>query len=87
MNKKDFDKLYSMAILYVLIIVALFTIINKYSIKYAAVLIVSWVSFLLYNRILSELMSRDKISEYSWMILWLVGWMITISICYITKGV
>lgn len=87
MDKKDLDKLYSYSILYILMIVSLFGIINKYSIKYAAILIVSWVAFIFYNKILSILLDKDKISRYSWMILWLIGWMVTISICYVTKGV
>lgn len=87
MDKKDLDKLYSYSILYILMIVSLFAIINKYSIKYAAILIISWVAFIFYNKILSILLDKEKITRYSWMILWLIGWMVTISICYVTKGV
>lgn len=87
MDRKDLNKLYSYSILYILMIVSLFAIINKYSIKYAAILITSWVAFIFYNKILSILLDKDKISRYSWMILWLIGWMVTISICYVTKGV
>lgn len=87
MSKKDFDRLYAKVLLSILVIVAVFTVINKYSFKYAMIMIISWIAFIFYNRVLSDLMKRDKISKYSWMILWLIGWMLTISICFVTKGV
>ena len=87
MDNKEYNKLYATSILAILVIVSLFAIINKYSLKYAIIMSSSWIAFILYNKILSDLMRKNKISKYSWMILWLVGWMLTIIICRITKGV
>ena len=84
---KNMDELYAKAVLAIIVIVSLFALVNKYSLKYTIIMMSSWIVFMLYNRHLSKLLEYRKIGRNEWIILWFIGWILTIIICHVTKGV
>lgn len=84
---KNNNELYVKALLAVLIIVSIFAIINRYSLKFTIVMMSSWGLFILYNKLLSTLLYEEKISKSIWLILWLIGWITVNVFCFIMKGV
>ncbi len=84
---KNDNSLYANALLAVLIIVSIFAIINRYSLKFTIVMMSSWGLFILYNKLLSTLLYEEKISKSIWLILWLIGWITVNVFCFIMKGV
>ena len=84
---KNDNSLYANALLAVLVIVSIFAIINRYSLKFTIVMMSSWGLFILYNKLLSTLLYEDKISKSIWLILWLIGWITVNVFCFIMKGV
>lgn len=84
---KNNNSLYANALLAVLIIVSIFAIINRYSLKFTIVMMSSWGLFILYNKLLSTLLYEEKISKSIWLILWLIGWITVNVFCFIMKGV
>ena len=84
---KNNNELYIKALLAVLIIVSIFAIINRYSLKFTIVMMSSWGLFILYNKLLSTLLYEEKISKSIWLILWLIGWITVNVFCFIMKGV
>lgn len=84
---KNNNELYVKALLAVLIIVSVFAIINRYSLKFTIVMMSSWGLFILYNKLLSTLLYEEKISKSIWLILWLIGWITVNVFCFIMKGV
>ena len=84
---KNNNELYVKALLAVLIIVSVFAIINRYSLKFTIIMMSSWGLFILYNKLLSTLLYEDKISKSIWLILWLIGWITVNVFCFIMKGV
>lgn len=85
--KNNDNTLYANALLAVLIIVSIFAIINKYSLKFTIIMMLSWCLFILYNKLLAILLYKEKISKSIWLVLWLIGWIITNALCFIMKGV
>lgn len=85
--KNNDNTLYANALLAVLIIVSIFAIINKYSLKFTIIMMLSWCLFILYNKLLAVLLYKEKISKSIWLVLWLIGWIITNVLCFIMKGV
>lgn len=85
--KNNDNTLYANALLAVLIIVSIFAIINKYSLKFTIIMMLSWCLFILYNKLLAILLYKEKISKSIWLVLWLIGWIITNVFCFIMKGV
>lgn len=84
---KNNNSLYANALLAVLVIVSVFAIINRYSLKFTIVMMSSWGLFILYNKLLSTLLYKEKISKSIWLILWLIGWITVNVFCFIMKGV
>lgn len=84
---KNNNSLYANALLAVLVIVSIFAIINRYSLKFTIVMISSWGLFILYNKLLATLLYEEKISKSIWLILWLIGWITVNVFCFIMKGV
>ena len=84
---KNNNELYANALLAVLIIVSIFAIINRYSLKFTIVMMSSWGLFILYNKLLATLLYEEKISKSIWLILWLIGWITVNVFCFIMKGV
>ena len=84
---KNNNSLYANALLAVLVIVSIFSIINRYSLKFTIVMMSSWGLFILYNKLLSTLLYEEKISKSIWLILWLIGWTTVNVFCFIMKGV
>lgn len=84
---KNDNSLYANALLAVLIIVSIFAIINRYSLKFTIVMMSSWGLFILYNKLLATLLYEEKISKSIWLILWLIGWITVNVFCFIMKGV
>ena len=84
---KNNNSLYANALLAVLIIVSIFAIINRYSLKFTIVMMSSWGLFILYNKLLATLLYEEKISKSIWLILWLIGWITVNVFCFIMKGV
>lgn len=84
---KNNNSLYANALLAVLVIVSIFAIINKYSLKFTIVMMSSWGLFILYNKLLATLLYEEKISKSIWLILWLIGWITVNVFCVIMKGV
>lgn len=84
---KNNNELYVKALLAVLIIVSIFAIINRYSLKFTIIMLSSWCLFILYNKLLSTLLYEDKISKSIWLVLWLIGWITVNVFCFIMKGV
>lgn len=84
---KNNNELYSKALLAILIIVSIFAIINRYSLKFTIVMMSSWGLFILYNKLLSTLLYEEKISKSIWIVLWLIGWITVNVFCFIMKGV
>lgn len=84
---KNNNELYVKALLAVLIIVSIFAIINRYSLKFTIVMMSSWGLFILYNKLLATLLYEEKISKSIWLILWLIGWITVNVFCFIMKGV
>lgn len=84
---KNNNSLYANALLAVLVIVSIFAIINRYSLKFTIVMMSSWGLFILYNKLLSTLLYEEKISKSIWLILWLIGWITVNVFCFIMKGV
>lgn len=85
--KNNDNTLYANVLLAVLIIVSIFAIINKYSLKFTIIMMLSWCLFILYNKLLAILLYKEKISKSIWLVLWLIGWIITNVFCFIMKGV
>ena len=84
---KNDNSLYANALLAVLVIVSIFAIINRYSLKFTIVMMSSWGLFILYNKLLATLLYEEKISKSIWLILWLIGWITVNVFCFIMKGV
>lgn len=84
---KNDNSLYANTLLAVLVIVSIFAIINRYSLKFTIVMMSSWGLFILYNKLLATLLYEEKISKSIWLILWLIGWIIVNVFCFIMKGV
>lgn len=84
---KNDNSLYANALLAVLIIISIFAIINRYSLKFTIVMMSSWGLFILYNKLLATLLYEEKISKSIWLILWLIGWITVNVFCFIMKGV